>query len=147
MLELYTSKPEELKKKVDSLTEGVGEFAHEFDPELIYLWCESDPELQRTYKNFVGASEAYADYVCAIDDLVKKGEDLSEIVKKQREAHTNSEQMLKTFVESAHKKGHLQKFSPEELPRPKTAQLALYSAFTNAYEKNKKMMGEAKKAV
>jgi len=146
MFETLTVKPEEFKKKVDSLSEGVGEYAHEFDPEVIRVWCESDPELKISYEKFIGASEAYADYVCALDLLLKNGEDAKEIITKQIEAHTNLEQLLKSFVESAHKKGHLQDFSTENIPRPKTAQLALYSAFTNAYEQNNKIVEKAKKA-
>jgi hypothetical protein len=137
VLEIFSANPEVYKKKLESLTEGVQKYAHDFDPEIIHLWCESDPALNSAYKKFVDMSEIYADFVCEMDDLIKNGGDINEIILKQREAHTNSEKLLKLFVESAHKKGHLQEFSTDEMTRPKTAQLILFSAFTNAYEQCK----------
>ena len=146
MFEIFSTDPEKFKKKLESLSEGVHKYAHDFDPEKIHMWCETDPELDSAYKKFLIASETYADYVCAMDDLVKEGKDMNEIFAKQAEAHTNSEFLLKTFIDSAHKKGYLQDLSNEKIQRPQTAQIALFSAFANAYEQTKKITGEAKKA-
>ena len=137
MFEAFTANPDAFEKKIESLSEGVHKYARDFDPAEVRGWCESDSELMHAYESFMGASEVYANYVCMLDELMKNGGDANEILLKQSEAHTNSENSLKFFIESAHKKGHLQELSGGDMPRSKTAQLALFSAFTNAYEETK----------